>query len=157
VEATQFALEPKVDMEKLQKSRFGRVNISMAFSQPEPASETVAITYRVLSRFSLSPAMLMVLYDKPAEPIQKVLWLTNNYGEDFEVESTASKEGYIKVLSQRKVGNRYQFSLEITPSSEDIKNFTDTFTIGLKDDEPIEVSCRGIYRAPRSAPTKSPE
>lgn len=157
VEATEFVLEPKVAAENLQKNRFGRLSISMAFSQPEPASETATIMFRVLSRFSLTPAMLMVLYDKPGEPVKKTFWLTNNYGEDFEVESTASKEGHIKVIDQRKVGNRYQFSLEITPPSDNIENFTDTFTIGLKDEEPIEVPCRGIFRKPRGVTTNTSE
>jgi len=93
--------------------------------------------------------MLIVMYDKPAEPVKKTLRLTNNYGEDFEVESMVSKEGYVKVLSQKKIGNRYQFSLEITPPGEDAKKFTDTFTINLKGGETLEVNCRGIYRAPK--------
>ncbi len=157
VEAAQFILEPKADTEKLQKSRFGRVSITMAFSQPESSSETADIMYRVLSKFSLTPAMIMVLYDKPGEPIQKTLWLANNYGEDFEIELTASKEGRVKVINQRKIGNRYQFVLEVTPpAGQDVKNFADTFTIGLKNEETIEVPCRGIYRAPTNVP-KSPE
>lgn len=146
VEATEIVLQPKVDMEKLQKSRTGRISIGLTYSQPDTPSETVSIIFQALSRFSVTPSMLVALYGDSREPTKKSLWITNNYGENFEVESTSSKEGHIKVLSQRKVGGRYQFVLEITPPpGEDVKRFADTFTINLKDDEPLEINCRGIY------------
>jgi hypothetical protein len=149
IKATKFVLEPRADIEKLQKRSTGVINIGLAFADSE--SETVRIIFQALSRFSLRPSMLIVLYDNPDEPIKKTLWITNNYGEDFEVESTASKEGIIKVLSQREVGNRYQFELEITPpTGEDLKRFSDTFKINLKGGETMEVPCRGIYRAPKT-------
>lgn len=149
VQATKFVLEPKVDIEKLQNRSSGLINISLAYPEPEAASETVTIMFQALSRFSIRPSMLVVMYNKPTEPIKKTLWITNNYGEEFEVESTSIKEGNIKVLSQKKVGNRYQFELQIKPPPvEDVKRFNDTFTINLKGGEKLEVSCRGIYRAP---------
>jgi hypothetical protein len=146
VKATEVVLEPKVDMEKLQKRRSGRISIGLAYSQPKAETETASIIFQALARFSIRPSMLVALYGESREPVKKSLWITNNYGEDFEVESTSSKEGYVKVLSQRKIGGRYQFSVEITPPpGEDVKRFTDTFTINLKDDEPLEINCRGIY------------
>lgn len=151
VQATEFVLEPKVDIEKLQNRKSGLINISVSYPEPDAASETVMITFQALSRFSIRPSMLVVMYNKPTEPIKKSLWITNNYDEDFEIESTSIKEGNIKVLSQRKVGKRYQFELEITPPpGEDVKRFNDTFTINLKDGEKLEVPCRGIYRAPKT-------
>jgi len=151
VKATKFVLKPKADMEKLQKRAIGLIKIGLAFSEPNAESETVTIIFQALSRFTLRPSMLTVTYDKPAEPVKMTLWITNNYGEDFEVESTTSKEGIIKVLSQNKVGKRYQFELQITPPpGEDVKRFSDTFTINLKDGETFEVPCRGIYRAPKT-------
>ena len=151
VQATKFVLQPRADMEKLQKRATGLINIGLAYPEPDAEAETVTITFRALSRFTFSPSMLIVMYDKPAEPVKKTLWLMNNYGEDFEVESTASKEGIIKVIDQNKVGNRYRFSLEIIPPTEDTKNFTDTFTISLKGGEKLEVSCRGIYKTIKTA------
>jgi hypothetical protein len=90
------------------------------------------------------------MYSNPAESVKKTLWITNNYDEDFEIESTSIKEGNVKVLSQKKVGNGYQFELEITPPpGEDVTKFTDTFMINLKDGEKLGVVCRGIYKAPK--------
>jgi hypothetical protein len=150
VKAAKFVLEPKADIEKLQKRSTGVINIGLAFSGPDQETETIRIIFQALSRFSLRPSMLIVLYDNPAEPVKRTLWVINNYGEDFDIESTVSKGGIIKVLSQKKVGNRYQLELEITPpAGEDNKRFIDTFKINLKDGETLEVPCRGIYRAPK--------
>ena len=150
VQATQFVLESKADMEKLRKSRSGRINISLAYSQPDTPPETLTIIFQALSRFSIKPSMLVVMYSNPAESVKKTLWITNNYDEDFEIESTSIKEGNVKVLSQKKVGNGYQFELEITPPpGEDVTKFTDTFMINLKDGEKLGVVCRGIYKAPK--------
>jgi hypothetical protein len=150
VKATKFVLKPKADVEKLQKRSTGLINIGLAFPEPNAEPETVMIIFQALSRFTLRPSLLIVMYDKPDEPVKKTLWITNNYGEDFEVESTTSKEGIIEVLSQKKVGKRYRFELQITPNSgRDEKRFTETFTINLKGGEKLEVPCRGIYRAPK--------
>jgi len=101
----------------------------------------------------MRPSMLVVLYDEALAPAKKSLWISNNYGEDFEIESTSSKEGYIKVLSQNKVGSGYQFVLEITPPpGQSVKRFTDTFTIKLKDGESLGVVCRGMYKAAGTKP-----
>ena len=150
VQATKFVLEPEIDMEKMQNRKSGLINISVSYPEPDAASEMVTIMFQALSRFSVRPSMLVVLYNNLNEPVKKTLWVTNNYDEDFEIESTSIKEGYIKVLSQKKVGQRYQFELQITPPpGEDIKRFSDTFTINLKGGKTLEVPCRGIYRAPK--------
>jgi len=52
------------------------------------------------------------------------------------------------VLSQRKVGDRYQFELEINTPGEEVIRLTDKLVVNLKDDEPLEVACRGYYRPP---------
>ncbi len=151
VQATQFVLQPKADMEKIGKGRSGRITIGLAFTQPDTPAETLSITFQTLSRFTVSPAMLLFVYDKP-EPVKKTLWITNNYGENFEVELASSKDGHIKVLSQNKVGNRHQFSLEITSPEGETKRFEDTFTVNLKGGETLEVKCRGIYKASTTKP-----
>ena len=150
VEATQFVLEPKADLEKLMSRKSGRINISVAFPEPGAKPETITIVFQSLSRFTIRPSMLIILYDSQNKPVKKLLWITNNYDEDFEIESTSIKEDNIKVLSQKKVGKRYQFELEITPpTGTDVKRFSDTFKINLKGGEILEIPCRGIYRAPK--------
>ena len=151
VEATQFVIEPKADMEKLEKSRNGRININLAFLDPDESTETITIYFNALKRFSTSPAMLLLLYDEPGEPVKKTLFITDNHGEQFEVESASSKEGYISILNQEKVGKRYKYELQISTPGEDIKRFKDTFTVNLKGGETLDVPCQGYYKAPKQA------
>jgi len=150
VTAAQFVLQPKVDLEKIQKIKSGRISIDLAFPETNTLPETVNISFYVLSRFTTRPSMLMIMYNTP-EPVKRTLWITNNYGEDFEVKSTSVSQGHIKVLNQSKVDSRYQFSLEITPpADENIKSFSDTFTVTMADGETFRIPCRGIYRAPKT-------
>jgi hypothetical protein len=107
----------------------------------------VTVPFSVLPRFKVDPPAINILNAEPGKAIPKELWLLNNYNEDFEIASATSKEGIIKVKNQEKVGNRFKFILEITPSvSNTTRMFTDTFTITTKDGEKIEVTCRGFYQ-----------
>jgi hypothetical protein len=145
VQATQFVLKPKIDVEKLKTRPGGRITIGLVYPDPNTPPETANITFQALTRFSFKPPMLVALYGEAREAVKKDVWLINNYGEHFEVESAGSKEGRIKVVTQEKVGERYRFSVEITPPADDAKRFTDMFTIGLKDGEKLEVKCQGLY------------
>ena len=81
----------------------------------------------------------------PAESIRKVLTITNNYDEDFEIDSLNSKNGHVKVLNREKVGSKHVLQLEITPEPVQTSGrFADTFTILLKDGRSLEVTCRGF-------------
>jgi hypothetical protein len=84
---------------------------------------------------------------QPQKSLTREIWVLNNYGEDFEVESTSSKEGIIKVLCQEKVGNRYKFELEIIPPrlAEGKRVFTDVFYVKIKGHKTLELNCRGFY------------
>ena len=141
-QATEFIIDAKADVEKLQANKKGRVNITLT----HPECKGINLLYDVLPRFTLKPPLLIVFCNKPEEPIKKDVWILNNYSEDFEVESTSSKEGYIKALNQKKISNSYQFELEITPPKfEDETKFTDVFYIKIKNGEKLAIACRGIY------------
>ena len=84
VEATKFVLQPKVDVEKLQRTMRGTVNISLT----HPECNKATIIFDALPRCTIKPPLLIAFYADPQEPIKRVLWILNNYGEDFEVEST---------------------------------------------------------------------
>ena len=142
VEATKFVLQPKVDMDKLQKTTRGSVYISVS----HPDCDGAAIGFDVLSRFTIKPPLLIVFYLDSQKSIQRYVWILNNYGEDFEIESTSSKEGFVKVVSQKKIRTSYQLGLEITPPDlEGKKKFMDEFFVNIKDGEKLRIVCQGIY------------
>ena len=149
VKASQFVLKPKADIEKLKRRSNGGISIGVAFPGSDAKPETITISFQALSRFTIRPSILIVLYDNPGESVKKSLSVNNNYGEDFEIESTSTKDNHVKVLNQKKAGNHYQLELEITtPTDQDVRWFSDTLTINLKGGEKLEVPCQGIYKAP---------
>jgi hypothetical protein len=140
--AEKHVLHPKVDVEKLKKNKRGDIRIGLT----HPDLDMVTIRYQVVPEFKISPSSIYVRNAEPQKPVKRDVTILNDFGGDFEVESTASKEGFIRVLSQEKAGTRYKFQLEITPPpSEDKRIFSDVFYVNMKDGEKLQINCRGAY------------
>jgi len=141
--ATKFVLEPSVDIEKLRKNPNGYVEINVT----HPLCDKVLIPFSAPPEFRINPSAIIVFNTEPKKPTKRDVWVLNNYGEDFEVESASSKNGIIKVLSQEKIGNRYKLVAEITPPVIKGKKrfFTDVFYINIKGGEKLQIVCRGFY------------
>jgi TPR repeat protein len=157
VKATEFVLQPKVDVEKLQRG--GRIEITIT----HPENRLITIPFEVLPRFKITPPSVIIYKAGLEKSVTREVWILSNYDEDFEVESTSSREGTMKVLSQEKIDNRYKFELEITPPAT-MKGrkgfFTDTFFVDIKGRERLKIPCRMFYlrKAEKSPPVteKSP-
>lgn len=142
VQATEFVLEPKVDLEKLQKNLSGRIDITGT----HPEWGEVTIPFDVLPRFTVNPSMIIVFKAKAREPTVRNILVLNNYGEDFEVESTSSENNLIRVQNQKKVDNGYQLEVEIIPPDvQGATSFADKFLVNIKGREQLTVPCRGFY------------
>lgn len=143
VKATKFILEPKVNAEKLQESMRGYIHISLT----HPEWKRVSIAFEVLPRFTINPPQIIVLNAEPQEPIKRHVWIVSSQDKDFEVESVSSQNDFIKALSWKKVGNGYQFELEITPPDVEGERriFTDIFFVNIKGGQKIEIPCHGFY------------
>ncbi len=141
--ATQFVLNTKISPDKMGGSLNGRIEINLT----HPECPTLIVPFTVLPEFTVNPPSINVLNAQPQQPTQKELWVLNNYGEDFEIDSVTSKDGLIKTLSKEKIDNRYKLNLEITPPPTETKSrvFTDTLTITIKGGQKIDVPCRGFY------------
>lgn len=143
VKATKFILKPKVNILGLKKSLRGQINISLT----HPECKSIRIAYDTLSEFKAEPRVVYIRNAELQNPVTKKLSVINNYSEDFEVESTSSKNGTVKVLAQKKVQNGYEFELRITPPTPDPKRrvFTDVFYVQIKGGERMQITCYGIY------------
>jgi len=141
--ATKFVLQPKVDMELLEKTLNGRIEIGLT----HPECKTISVGIRTLPKFKIWPRSLIVRGMKTQEPIVKKLRILNNYDEDFELESLWSKNGAVKVVSNAVVKNGYELELEITPpASKDIKRiFNEKFFVKIKDGHQLEIPCNVFY------------
>lgn len=141
--ATEFVLQPKIDIERLKKHLSGRIRISLS----HPECDLVTIPFNAVPEFEITPRSIVVLDAKPQMPIIREVWILSNYREDFEVESASSEKGIVKVLSQEKRGNRYRFELQITPptAGDNKRIFTDVFYVDVKGKGRLNVDCRGFY------------
>lgn len=156
VKSKHFVLKPEVDMTKLKKNLNGTVSIRLT----HPQCSVITIPFSTLATYKVNPPSIIIFNATAQTPVLRDVWLLSNYDEDFEIESTSTTKGYIKVLKEEKVGSRYKFEIQITPPLPDGKKnvFTDEFIINIKDGEKIQVRCRGFYprnKKVRSATKKS--
>jgi hypothetical protein len=142
-EATSFVLQPRVDVEKLKKNLAGHVRIVLT----HPGCDTVVIPFKVLPEFQVNPGSIILRDAEPRKPIRRTVWVLNNYGDDFEIESAWSREGMVEVVGREKFGTRYKFELEITPPAPEGKSrfFSDVFSVSIKGGGKLTVDCRGFY------------
>jgi hypothetical protein len=144
VKASEFVLQPRVDLEKLRNEQGGSIEIIVA----RPERDRITIPFDVLPRFKVSPPSLIIFKAEPEKPVTREIWILSNYDEDFEVESSSAQQGSIKVLSQEKIENRYKFELEIAPPATETGRkgfFTDMFFINIKGGEQLKIPCRVFY------------
>jgi hypothetical protein len=144
IQAPKFVLEPKVDIEKLQKNLKGRIIISLS----HPQGDTAIILYSVLPKYTVNPPLLIIFNAEPEKPIVRKISVLNNYGKDFEIESLSSENDVVtvKILEKTKIRNGYQLDVEITPPADEGKTrFSDLFTVNIKDGEKLLIRCNGYY------------
>jgi len=144
VKATKYVLEPKVDIEKLQKSLKGRINISL----DHPKGNAAVVLFSVVPKYTVNPPLLIIFNAEPNKPIVRKISVLNNFGKDFEIESVSSKNNIVamKLLEQKKINNGYQLDVEITPpAAEGQPRFTDEFSVNIKGGESMSIKCNGYY------------
>ena len=142
VEATKFSLQPQIDLEKLQTRSHGIITLNLT----HPQCEKVSIVFSVMPRFQVTPSNLILRDTEPEKPIRKKISVRSNYDEDFEVESTSSRKGLIKVVNQEKTRNGYQLDVEITPpATADSERFMDVLSVSLKGGEKLSFTSLGFH------------
>jgi len=143
VKATKFILRPEVDFEKLKKGPRGQVEISLT----HPGCKSVRIIYETQAEFKTDPRVVYIRDAEAQKAVIKKFSVLSNYNEDFEIESTSSQKGIVKVLTEKKLSNGYEFELQITPPAFDSKRrvFTDVFFVKLKGGQRLQTTCYGIY------------
>ncbi len=149
VQAKEFTIPLAVDMDKLRRVPTGYVTLTLT----HPACARVQLRYRALSEFQFTPPQLVLFNVKSNEIAQRDVWLSNNYGEDFEVTSVESERAVVKVLEKQKLaaqrgkGARYRLRLSITPPvrTDNAETFTDTLSLQLDDGTILKFNCRCFY------------
>jgi hypothetical protein len=141
--ATEFDIELKADTEKLAKNLKGRVYISLT----HPEAKMATVLFDVIPKFTVTPPLIIVFNAESQKPIVRKISVLNNYKEEFEIESSSSKDDTMKILDQKKITNGYQLEVEIMPPmpEEGKIKFSDVLSINIKDGEKLAVTCNGYY------------
>jgi hypothetical protein len=142
VKAREFVLEFKVDNEKLENNPKGKIKVSLT----HPEGKSASISYNVVPKYSVKPQALVLFNAEPEKPIKKSIKVINNYTDNFEIDSTESKDNTIKAVNINKIVNGYNLDIEITPQAKEGKiRFSDVFYINIKGGKKLAVSCTGYY------------
>ncbi len=143
--ATEFVLKPRVNLEKLGQNLSGYVRIYL----DHPSCSLISISYNAPAEFSSRPAVVLVFKAQPGKPIvREDIWVKNNYGEDFDIESISSEKGFVKALSSEKIDKgSYKLKLQIDPPKleKNAKSFQDNLLVKIKGSQELKVTCRGFY------------
>ncbi len=141
--ATRLVLEPKVDMAKLERTLNGRIEIGLT----HPECDMITIALNTLPRFKIAPRSISVSGALPNTPMVKKVRIINNYDEPFELKSSSSMKGMIKVASTEILPNGYQLELEITPPAAGSRTrlATEVLYVTLEGGERLEIPCNVFY------------
>jgi hypothetical protein len=143
--ATEFVLEPKVDVQNLKENLRGNIKIGIT----HPDSGVINIPYSTLALFDISRPRVVIQNAKPEEPVVKDVWITSNYGDKIEIESISSLNGNMEVLSQQAKENGVKLEVRITPPTQTDKSkryFRDELKIKIKGSaDDFLVLCNGWY------------
>lgn len=150
VEATEFVLEPKVDIGKLKKNLKGNVRINVT----HPQSSQIDIPFSTLALFGVSGARIVIQNADPKKPVIKNIWAKSNYDDEIEIESISSSNGHMKVLSQQREDNNVKLEVQVTPPPQTNKSkryFRDELRIKVKGSDDLIVRCNGWYPRKKAA------
>jgi hypothetical protein len=150
VEATEFVLEPKVDIGKLKKNLKGNVRINVT----HPQSSQINIPFSTLPLFDVSGARIVIQNADPKKPVIKNIWIRNNYGDKIEIESVSSSNGHMEVLSQQAEDNGVKLEVQVTPPPQTDKSkryFRDELRIKVKGSDDLIIRCNGWYPREKAA------
>jgi len=149
-QATRFVLQPKVNMAQLEKTLNGRIEIGLT----HPECKTLTIGLNALPRFSVAPHPVVVHNAEAKRPVTKKVRIQNNYKDDFELESVFSKNGTVKVLSNKRLIDGYELELSITPPDTINQTgvFSDVVFVKVKGGGNLEIPCSGFYLRQSAVP-----
>ncbi len=141
--ATEFVFTPEVDKGKLASQLMGWVTIKLT----HPECKEIKLHYEALARYDTQPSRINLFGVEAGKPVDKDLWVLNNYDEDFSIESVNSENDNITVEDKEKIDKRYKLKLKIVPPEHDEKTryFRDVLTIKMNDGSKVEITCNGFY------------
>lgn len=154
VKATQFTIQPKVDLTKLSTIPNSVITITL----DHPYTKTVRVNYTAKPAFTISPSRIIIQRAKAGQKVNKTVFIQSNYNEAVEIAALTIQNQYIKVIKREKLDDgRIQLDIEVTVPAQTTKSrryFTDELKIHLKNAKALTVRCNGWYDTARPKPRR---
>jgi hypothetical protein len=141
----EHVLNPKVDINKIQQVTSGVIQIKI----DHPDTKEVSAVFNSVPMFELRPPRIILQNTEPGVVTKREVWIVNNFGQEFEIESISSRNGYMKVVSQKKEGLNIGLDIEITPPAQEgskRRYITDELNIKIKNGQTLTVRCSGWFK-----------
>lgn len=141
--APEQTLDPVVDWDSLRQGLTGYI----ALTTTHPECRSITIPFSVLSVYQANPAIITLFDSAPGRPVERTVWILNNYGEVFDIEKIESQSGHLRLKSRNAIPNGYRLIVEITPPPVDAgrKSFSDSLAVAIADGPTLDISCYGLY------------
>lgn len=144
--ATEFILDPKVDMEKLGTTPTGLIQVRT----DHPQAGLLAVHFSAKPFFEVSRPRIILQNIAPGEEIIRDVWIRSNYDQKVEIESYSSTNGMMSIDSQRHDGNHLQIMVKITPSADaptpTRRYISDELKIKLTSGQELSIRCNAWFR-----------
>jgi hypothetical protein len=141
----EHILNPKVDINKIQEISSGVIQLKI----DHPDTKEVNVVFSILPMYELRPPRIILQNTEPGIVTKREVWIVNNFGKEFEIESTSSRNGYMKVVNQKKDGLNIGLDVEITPPAQEgskRRYITDELNIKIKNGPTLTVRCSGWFK-----------
>jgi hypothetical protein len=141
--ATRHTLKLTADMSILESKPEGAFEIGLS----HPSSKTIGGTFSAPARFTVKPANLTIYQASPETTTKKVT-IISNYGEQFDIEPSPSRDKIVSISKKTKISNGYELELTINPSASGAsRSYTDMLPLKLTGGRTVEISCTGVISA----------
>lgn len=145
IEKAEHTLQPKVDIKTLKEFPSGSMEIRLS----HPGCSSIAISYEALAAYDISRPRIILQNVEPGQTLSREVFIKNNYGQDFSIQSVACQNNTMKIASQEKQGSSIKLMIEISvpPQTNKVRRYiTDKLDITTSDGEVLTINCSGWYK-----------
>ena len=142
--ATQFTLNPIVDLDKLILNPTGSITINLN----HPDTRIIRVQYVAPPIVNIRGQRIIVQNAAPGKEIIKDVLILSNYNEEIDIESADEMKGIISVAKKEVLSNRIKLKVKIVPppkASPAARRFSDRIKVKLTNGYEFEVTCIGLY------------
>ncbi len=144
-QADTHTLYPKVNLGLLNKYPDGY----LVFTVNHPSCKSLQVEYNSSKEFEVTPGVLVFRNAVAGEVQKQTLQLVCKYRLPVEIETVTSDKNIASMVSQKSNGYGLDFDIQVVPPPKTGPGrvFSDILHVKIKGKEPIDVPCRGFYKA----------